>query len=86
LDEGGAVASNDPSPHDAAAKSEQSLRIDQALAKVSYDQREVILLRLYGGMKFREIADLQDTSINTAKSRYNYGLKKMQSLLNGEVR
>ena len=74
------------SPDACAARSEQSQRINDALSEVSHDQREVILLRLYGGMKFKEIAGLQNISINTAKSRYQYGLKKMQSLLNDEVR
>lgn len=74
------------SPDHSAAAREQSQRINDALARISQDQREVILLRLYGGMKFKEIAGVQKTSINTAKSRYQYGLRKMQSLLNGEVR
>ncbi|MHC4740286.1 MAG: RNA polymerase sigma factor [Planctomycetota bacterium] len=74
------------SPDDAADAREQSKRLNDALARISQDQREVILLRLYGGMKFKEIAEVQKTSINTAKSRYQYGLRKMQSLLNGEVR
>jgi len=35
-------------------------------------------------MKFREIAGLQGVSINTAKSRYRYGLEKLRTLLSNE--
>ena len=54
------------------------------MAKLTYEQREVIMLHLRGGMKFREIASLQGVSINTAKSRYRYGLGKLRTLLTDE--
>ena len=49
------------------------------------EQREVVLLRLKSGLKFRDIAKLQQTSINTVLSRYRYGLERLRSLLDGEV-
>jgi len=36
-------------------------------------------------MRFRQIAKLQNISVNTAKSRYRYGLNKLRSLLDNEV-
>ena len=36
-------------------------------------------------MKFREIADSQNVSINTIQSRYRYGLERLRSLLDGKV-
>lgn len=84
-DRTGPALSKSLSPEDDAAGKERKQRINEALAQISQNQREVILLRLHGGMKFKEIADVQKTSVNTAKSRYKYGLKRMQSLLNGEV-
>lgn len=86
LDRADPIISDRQSPADCAARSEESQRINEALSEVSYDQREVILLRLYGGMKFKQIAGIQKTSVNTAKSRYQYGLNKLRCLLNGEVR
>ena len=44
------------------------------------------LLRHYSGLRFKTIADLQETSINTAQGRYRYGMDKLRSLLNGELR
>lgn len=86
LERAGPAMAESESPADCAARSEESQRINDALSEVSYDQREVILLRLYGGMKFNQIAGIQNTSVNTAKSRYQYGLNKLRCLLNGEVR
>lgn len=41
--------------------------------------------RLQGRLPFREIAKLKEISINTAQSRYRYGLHKLRSTLNGEL-
>lgn len=51
------------------------------LEKLPLEQREIIALHLQGGMKFREIAAMLDTSIYTAQSRYRYGIEKLRQLL-----
>lgn len=55
--------------------------IIRALEKLSFEQREVIVLHLQGDMKFREIAALLDMSINTVQSRYRYGIEKLRQVL-----
>ena len=60
-------------------------RIEQAMAQLPYPQREVIILHLQGGMRFRVIAESQSVSVNTVQSRYRYGLDKLRSLLKDEV-
>ena len=60
-------------------------RLNNALEKLPYDQRETVLLRTQSGMKFRQIAILQSVSVKTAQSRYRIGLDKLRSLLNSEV-
>ena len=62
-----------------------SRQVSQALQEVPYQQREIIILRLYSGMKFREIAELHGVSLNTVQSRYRYGLDRLRSTLNGKV-
>jgi DNA-directed RNA polymerase specialized sigma24 family protein len=37
-------------------------------------------------MTFKAIARSMDVSINTVQSRYRYGLDKLQSVLDGEVK
>jgi len=68
-----------------AMSAESYRRIEQAMAQLPYDQREVIILHLQSGMRFRAIAAAQGVSINTIQSRYRYGLDKLRSLLDIEV-
>jgi RNA polymerase sigma factor (sigma-70 family) len=65
--------------------SDEFRRLSNALAKLPYDQRETVLLRVQSGMKFRQIAKSQQVSIKTAQSRYRIGLDKLRSLLNSEA-
>jgi RNA polymerase sigma-70 factor (ECF subfamily) len=61
-------------------------RAHSALCRLPESQRMVIALHVHGGLKFKQIASLQKTSINTIQSRYRYGLEKLRFLLNGEVK
>ena len=56
-------------------------RVARALEKLPLDQREVVVLRLQGDMKFRQIAEMLDITVNTAQSRYRYGMEKLRQLL-----
>ena len=82
LNEATAIASNNSSPVDTIIGNEQSEILANALSQLPPEQREVIVMHIKGGMKFRQIADLQDASINTIQSRYRYGLDKLRSILN----
>ncbi len=73
------------SPDDEVIFTEQAGRLSQVLAELPEEQREVVLLRLTADMKFRDIAKLQQVSINTVQGRYRYGLDRLRSMLNGEV-
>jgi RNA polymerase sigma factor (sigma-70 family) len=66
--------------------SEQLQKLSRAMAELPYEQREAIVLRLHGEMRFKTIAKLKNVSIKTAQSRYRYGLDKLRSILKGEVR
>jgi RNA polymerase sigma factor (sigma-70 family) len=66
-------------------QSDEMHRLRSAVQELPYEQREVIMLRVHAQMKFREIAAHQNISIKTALSRYQYGLDKLRSMLDGEV-
>jgi len=72
-------------PDYAASFNEQAVKLNDAVAQLPEEQREVLMLRLKADMKFRDIAKLQDVSINTVVGRYRYGLNRLRSTLNGEV-
>ena len=77
--------SNTDGPDHTIVAGEESKRLNRAIALLPAEQREVIVLRLKGDMKFRQIAKLHGVSINTIQGRYRYGLSKLRSILNGEV-
>ena len=72
-------------PDLAVIDDEQKHQLAAALSALPYDQREVILLRHFSGMKFKVIASIQNVSNNTVQGRYRYGIEKLRSLLNGEI-
>jgi RNA polymerase sigma-70 factor (ECF subfamily) len=85
LSEAGPIASEQNGSDQWAILEEESMRISSALVQVPFEQREVVVLHIHGGMKFREIARLQAVSTKTIQSRYRYGLDKLRSILNSEI-
>ena len=79
------ITSKSDGPLKSVICSEESLRLNRAIARLAHQQREVVVLHLKGQMKFRQIAKLQGVSVNTVQGRYRYGLNKLRSILNGEV-
>lgn len=45
------------------------------------DQKEVLQMRIYQDLSFKEIADLTDVSINTALGRMRYALMNLRKLI-----
>ena len=80
-----AHGSNSEGPIEYAIGSEESGRLIDLLNHLPYEQREVIVLHLHHGMRFREIAGALDASINTVQSRYRYGLDKLRTIINSVV-
>lgn len=55
--------------------------LQEALLELSEDQREVVIMKEYEGLKFREIAEALNISENTVKSRMYYGLDGLKKIL-----
>jgi RNA polymerase sigma-70 factor (ECF subfamily) len=85
LDEVNSICSKANGPELSAVCSEELQQLSHAMAQLPYEQKEVIMLHLYGGMMFKQIANSQQVSINTVQSRYRYALDKLRSLLNSEM-
>ena len=52
--------------------------IEHLMQQLSEEERETILLKVYSGMTFKEIATVRGVSINTAASWYRRGIQKLQ--------
>ena len=61
---------------------EQNLR--RALGDLPADQREVIVLHVWGDFTFSEIGELLGISSNTAASRYRYALAKLRGSMSAK--
>jgi RNA polymerase sigma-70 factor, ECF subfamily len=72
-------------PDLAAMFGEELRHVGAALARLPYEQREAVLLRLHSGLRFRAIAQAQGVSVNTVQGRYRYGLDRIKTLLDGQI-
>lgn len=80
------LAAEDMQPDEAVVIADQLNQLKWALGQLPDAQREVLVLRVYGQMTFREIAKQQQIPTNTALGRYRYAIDRLRSLLNSEVR
>jgi RNA polymerase sigma-70 factor (ECF subfamily) len=51
------------------------------ISNLPEDQREVVILRHYADLSFKEIADITGVSINTALGRMRYALINMRKIM-----
>jgi RNA polymerase sigma-70 factor (ECF subfamily) len=85
LDGADEIVSGFKRPEQWAILNEELQSLSKAMAQIPYEQREVVSLYMEGDLTFREIAVIQNASINTVQGRYRYGMNKLRSLLNGEL-
>jgi RNA polymerase sigma-70 factor (ECF subfamily) len=69
------------SAEDKMMKKQSHSRVRDMLDQLPEDQREVIILRHYADMSFKEIAALTNCSINTALGRMRYGLINLRKMM-----
>ena len=62
-----------------AAEASEQLR--EALEKLDGTTRQMVLLRHFGRMSFREIADMFDCPIGTALAKVHRGLRTLRRFL-----
>jgi RNA polymerase sigma-70 factor (ECF subfamily) len=57
------------------------LEVNEALARLPEEQLTVVVLKVWQGMTFAEVATALDIPANTAASRYRYALEKLRQWL-----
>ena len=70
------------SPPDRDIAGERNLR--RALAALPDDQREIVVLHIWGDLTFSQIAGLLSINANTAASRYRYAITKLRDEMSGK--
>jgi RNA polymerase sigma-70 factor (ECF subfamily) len=62
-------------------RDEKSAMIQRALQEIPPEQREVLIMKEYEGLKFKQIAQILGAPESTVKSRMYYGLTGLKSAL-----
>jgi RNA polymerase sigma factor (sigma-70 family) len=62
-------------------KLQNNERIMKLVCKLPEDQREIIILRHFADLKFREISKILDCSVNTALGRMRYALMNLRKMI-----
>jgi RNA polymerase sigma-70 factor (ECF subfamily) len=62
-------------------RSEKESLVRAAIDKLPPEQRQVLILRHYGDLSFKEIAKMTDVSINTALGRMRYAITNMRTAM-----
>ena len=86
LEKAGQIGTDSDNPVQSVIFDEYSQLLTDALYRIPLEQRETIVMHLRGGMKFKEIAEVQRIPINTVQGRYRYGLDKLRTILSGEMK
>ncbi|MHC4355796.1 MAG: RNA polymerase sigma factor [Planctomycetota bacterium] len=68
---------------DKRSDGEQVDRLQKQLARLDRDTKELIMLRFYSQLSFKEIAQMRSEPIGTTLAKMHRGLKKLRGLMEG---
>ena len=71
----------EPSIEDTLISEQQAEEVRSLIEKLPEEQREVVRMRYYEGLSFKEIAEHTGVSINTALGRMRYALINMRQMI-----
>ena len=74
---------NRSNPSNYVENIENTALLEKALAKINPDQKAVVIMKEYEGLKFSEIAEILQISESTAKARLYYGLDALRKVFEG---
>ncbi|MBK7308511.1 MAG: sigma-70 family RNA polymerase sigma factor [Chitinophagaceae bacterium] len=71
----------EPSAEDNIMRAQSNEKIMNLICLLPEDQREIIILRHFADLKFREISNILNCSVNTALGRMRYALLNLRKLI-----
>jgi RNA polymerase sigma-70 factor (ECF subfamily) len=71
----------DVSPEDSLIRQQTENKLRQLIRYLPKEQKEVLIMRIYGELSFNEIAEQTQVSINTALGRMRYALINLRKLI-----
>lgn len=67
-----------PDHEDKIVEAENAAYLKKLLKELSQEIREVVILRIYEEMKFKDIAKVMECSVSTTKSRFRIGISQLR--------
>lgn len=68
-----------------AETSERHAELERGLSSLPVEQREVVTLKIWGGLTFSQIGQVLQISQDTAASRYRYALQALRAAISAEA-
>jgi RNA polymerase sigma-70 factor (ECF subfamily) len=81
-----AATSGGPTPVETVVGAETAQLVSAAVAALPEQQRSVVVLRVWNGLSYREIAEILQCSEGTARSHMHHGLCAMRNFLEPKMR
>lgn len=78
-------AQDTPSPLQAAVADERDRMVREAVDRLPDDQREVLVMKLYAGLTFQQVAESLDEPLSTVSSRYQRAIEKLRTTMEALV-
>jgi RNA polymerase sigma-70 factor (ECF subfamily) len=83
-DAGPVIATREPGAHELVQQLDLRRAVRRAIAELSEEQREVVILKEYQGLTFLEIAQTLDLPVSTVKTRLYRGLGQLRLRLESD--
>ncbi len=76
---------DDLNPEGTVVKQEQMAVLKKMVERLPLEQKQVVLLRLYGEIPFKEIASIVNSPLNTVLGRMHYAVRNLQKMVKKEI-
>lgn len=76
-----AITDNTPNIEKELIKNQVDIDLKKIIQKLPQDQKEVLMMRYYSDMSFKEIADITGVSVNTTLGRMRYAITNMRKVI-----
>ena len=76
-----AITDNSPNIEKELIKNQVDLDLKNIIQRLPQDQKEVLMMRYYSDMSFKEIADITGVSVNTTLGRMRYAITNLRKVI-----
>lgn len=75
------ITDNSPNIEKELIKNQVDIDLKNIIQKLPQDQKEVLMMRYYSDMSFKEIADITGVSVNTTLGRMRYAITNLRKVI-----